>query len=282
MNYLQSLIIGIVEGLTEYLPVSSTGHIILAQRAMGIQKSPEADAFAVVVQAGAIVAVLGLYWQRVKQMCLGLAGKDRDGLNLARNLILAFLPAAVAGLLFGKEIKRLLFGLWPITIAWWVGGAAILIISWWAQKRRESGGGNLVCRSNPLESLTMQQAIIIGCIQCVALCPGTSRSLMVLAGGLSVGLSLAAAVEFSFLLGLITLTAASAKDIKDDGALLMAKYGIDSILIGFAGAWISAVLAIKWMVGYLKRRPLAIFGYYRIALAVVVALLIFSGKLQNS
>lgn len=135
MNWWQSILIGIVEGLTEYLPVSSTGHILLTQKILGIAPEPgpareAANAYAVVVQIGAILAVLGLYFQRCRSLFEGILGKNPQGLLLLRNIMIAFLPAVVVGLLFDKKIEEMLFGLWPITAAWFVGGVAILAVAW--------------------------------------------------------------------------------------------------------------------------------------------------------
>lgn len=280
MEWWQSLVLGLVEGLTEYLPVSSTGHLLLAQRAMGIASSESADAFAICIQAGAILAVLGLYFSRVKQMTLGMVGRDPAGFRMAMNIVAAFLPAAFAGFVLEKPIKKYLFGgdawgLWPTVAAWLIGGIAILLVSRWAAANK----GSLKPRVG-LESLTWRLAIVIGLVQCLAMWPGTSRSLVTIAGGLLVGLSLPAAVEFSFLLGVVTLTAATAYDGLKYGREMLEAFGPGSLLIGMVAAWISAVLAVKWMVGYLNRHGMEIFGYYRIVLAVVVAALLWNGWLH--
>ncbi len=275
MDWWQSLIIGIVEGLTEYLPVSSTGHILLTQRILGIAKSDAADAFAICVQGGAIVAVLGLYFRRVRQMFDGVIGKNPEGARLTTNIVAAFLPAAVIGLILEKPIKQYLFGgeygLWPVVAAWFVGGVAILAVSAWKKPRGPGSTGN------PLESLTWKMAIIIGTAQCVAMWPGVSRSLVTIVGGVVVGLSLPAAVEFSFLLGVVTLGAATAYDALKHGAEMLALYGWGTLALGFLAAWASAVLAIRWMVAYLNSHGMQIFGYYRIVLAIVVGILILAG-----
>jgi len=297
LTWWQAIILGIVEGLTEYLPVSSTGHLILAQRAMGIEAGDAANAYAVCIQAGAIVAVLGLYWQRAKQTAVGCAGKlgigrgDADGFRMGVNLVAAFAPAAVVGLLFDEQIEQRLFGLWPIVLAWLVGGLAILAVVYW--RKRKGAGESKV--GVPLEQLTWQMALIIGIVQCLAMWPGTSRSLVTIVGGLAVGLSLAAAVEFSFLLGVITLLAATlykavldSVEVTVDGettrtmmVLWMAKeYGWANMFIGSVAAWLSAVVAVKWMVAYLQRHSLAIFGWYRVALAILVAILILAQLLE--
>lgn len=278
MTWWQSFIIGIVEGLTEYLPVSSTGHIILTQRALGIPETEAANAFAVVVQAGAILAVLGLYFQRSKGMLEGMLGKNPEGLLLVRNLLIAFLPAAVLGKLFDEKIEEKLMGLWPVTAAWFVGGVAILAVSWFkrnaAPGSREGGRG--------IDQITPRMAFIIGLLQCVAMWPGTSRSLMVIVAGLLVGLNMVAAVEFSFLLGMITLTAAAGyKSLKFvQNPELLQEYSIFSMFIGVVAAWVAAVLSVKWMVGWLQKHGLTLFGYYRIGLAVVVAGLLLAGVLR--
>ena len=282
MDWWKALILGVVEGLTEYLPVSSTGHLLLTQRALGIPQSQSADAFAICIQVGAIVAVLGLYFSRVRQMIFGLVGRDAQGLRMAINVIAAFLPAAIIGLLLEKPIKKYLFGgeawgLWPIVAAWFFGGVAILAVSWWqASRQTKTHQPGL-----SLESLTWRMAIVVGLIQCIAMWPGVSRSLVTIVGGLIVGLSLPAAVEFSFLLGLLTLTAATVYDGLKYGEEMVQSFGLLALFFGFLGAWISAVLAVKWMVAYLKRHGMQIFGYYRIALAIVVTLLIFGGWLTH-
>jgi undecaprenyl-diphosphatase len=267
----QALILGLVEGLTEYLPVSSTGHLLLAQRLMGIDSSTASDAFAICIQAGAILAVLGIYRQRVAQMVMGAVGRNEAGQRLLINLLSAFVPAAVLGLLLEKPIKKYLFGgdewgLWPVVAAWFAGGMAILVVSL-ARRRR----GTSPTTGFDLEHLTVRMALIVGFAQCIAMWPGVSRSLITIVGGVLVGLSLPAAVELSFLLGVITLTAATAYDALKHGPEMLATYGATPLLIGFGAAWLSAVLAVKWMVGYLKSHGMEIFGWYRVALALVVA-----------
>ena len=271
MDNFQALILGLVEGLTEYLPVSSTGHLLLAQRLMGIDSSTASDAFAICIQAGAILAVLGIYRQRVAQMVMGAVGRNEAGQRLLINLLSAFVPAAVLGLLLEKPIKKYLFGgdewgLWPVVAAWFAGGVAMLVVSL-ARRRR----GTSPTTGFDLEHLTVRMALIVGLAQCIAMWPGVSRSLITIVGGVLVGLSLPAAVELSFLLGVITLTAATAYDALKHGPEMLATYGATPLLIGFGAAWLSAVLAVKWMVGYLKSHGMEIFGWYRVALALVVA-----------
>lgn len=280
MDWWHALILGVVEGLTEYLPVSSTGHLLLTQRILGIQSSEAADAFAICIQGGAIIAVLGLYFRRVLQMGRGLLGQDSEGLRLGLGILAAFIPAAILGFLLDKTIKRYLFGeewgLWPVVAAWFVGGVAILVVTWARRNRHRTPGDGL-----RLEQLTIRMAAIIGVAQCLAMWPGVSRSLITIVGGVLVGLSLPAAVEFSFLLGVLTLSAATVYDGLKHGAVMLESFGPTALLLGTFAAWLSAVLAIKWMVGYLNRHGMAIFGYYRIGLAVVVTVALLLGWLQS-
>ncbi len=270
MDLWQSIILGIVEGLTEYLPVSSTGHLILVQRLMGIAQDEASDAYAICIQAGAIAAVLGIYWKRVKQMIMGVLGKDQAGLALAINVVVAFMPAAIVGLLFKKQISANLMKPWPIVAAWIVGGAIILWYEWGRKgKTVELGKG--------VEQIDWRLALGIGLFQCLGMWPGTSRSLVTILAGLFLGLRMAAAVEFSFILGLVTLSAATAYDGLKHGKAMVHEYGPLPIVVGFVFAAISAAVAVKWMVAYLNKHGLAIFGYYRIAVGVIVAGLILSG-----
>lgn len=273
MPWSSAVILGIVEGVTEFLPVSSTGHLILTQRLLGIGQSEgsseAAGAYAVCIQAGAILAVVGLYFRRVRQITTGCLGRDPAGLSLGINLVVAFLPAAIVGLTAESWIKHHLFGgnawgLWPVIAAWFVGGVVILAVSNWIEHHRDTP-------RHPLETMTWKMALLIGLVQCLAMWPGVSRSLATILGGLWAGLSLPAAVEFSFLLGFITLGASTALDAIKSGSVIIAQYGWTSTLLGLAAALVSAALAIRWMVRYLQQHPLALFGYYRIVLALATA-----------
>lgn len=275
MSPLQSIILGIIEGITEYLPVSSTGHLIVVQRLWGLGTGSDkeaSDAFAICIQGGAIAAVLGLYWPRVLQMIRGLFGRDAEGLRLVVAMICGFLPAAVLGLTFNSLIKQYLFGLVPVVIAWIVGGVAILVVSKYRSRRQSSG-----TRGMDLAEITWKMALIIGFLQCVAMWPGTSRSLMTIVGGVLVGMNLRSAVEFSFLLGVLTLGAATCKDAMDSGALMLEAYGFANLALGFIAATVSAALAVKWLVGYLQRHGMEIFGWYRIGIGVLVGGLLMAG-----
>lgn len=289
----QAFILGVIEGITEYLPISSTGHLLVAQHLMGIgtataTEKAAADTFAICIQGGAILAVLGLYLKRVLQMVRGVLGQDREGLKLAMMLLAGFLPAAVIGLAFNDKIEEKLFGMWPVIIAWVVGGVMILATAWWRKRNPAAGNGR------ELLEMTWKMALIIGLLQCVAMWPGTSRSLMTIVGGLLVGLSIRAAVEYSFLLGVLTLTAATAKkavwkvegldasyDVWFGGVkLLTDTYSPLALVIGLVAAAVSAAVAVKWLVSYLQSHGLSVFGWYRIALGVVIGGLIVSGAFQ--
>lgn len=285
MTWWQAIILGIVEGLTEYLPVSSTGHLLVAQEMMGLgtgsQAAKEAaDAYAICIQAGAIVAVLGLYFGRVRQMAAGVLGRDADGLRLFTNIVAGFLPAAVIGLILNDLIKEYLFGPWPVVVAWLVGGVAILAVARRRNARGSTPDGDENQRTGfALDDLTWKLALIIGFAQCIAMWPGVSRSLVTIVGGVLIGLSLASAVEFSFLLGVVTLGAATCYDGLKHGEAMLQQYGPPEMLLGFVAAFVSAVVAIKWMVSYLKRHGMEIFGYYRIAIAIVVVAMLLTGMI---
>lgn len=266
LSLLNAVILGLVEGATEYLPVSSTGHLLLTERILGITADPTskeaADAYAIVIQAGAILAVLGLYWKRVRQMLAGLIGRDAQGLQLLYNLVVAFLPAAVIGFLLRNMIKSKLFGLWPVAAAWLAGGILLLFLD---RKRLHTLSGLA------LEQFGWKQALGVGVMQCAGLWPGVSRSLATIAGGMLMGGDLRAAVEFSFLLGLMTLGAATSYEALKSGHLIITHFGLVAPLVGFSSAFISAWITVKWMVSFLQRGGLGVFGWYRIILAVSVA-----------
>lgn len=290
MNLVQAIVLGVIEGITEFLPVSSTGHLVVAQKLMGIGVTPEdamaADAFAVCIQIGAILAVLGIYWGRIRAMVMGLLGRDAEGLKMLVAVVVGFLPAMVIGVLCNDWIEEKLFGMMPILVAWFVGGVAIL---WFGKKAKSSGEEEDLSRCD----VTWKMALMIGLFQCVAMWPGTSRSLVTILGGLAVGLSMRKSVEYSFLLGLLTLTAATVKKAvwKVHGLeaydhwmgglhLMVAKFGWLNLSLGLLASAISAVIAVKWMLGYLQKHGLGVFGWYRIGLAVLVFVLMSTGVLQ--
>jgi undecaprenyl-diphosphatase len=269
MTAWKAAVLGVVEGVTEYLPISSTGHLVVTQRILGIgdddATKDAADTYAIAIQFGAILAVLGLYWTRIKSLFWGLLGRDDEGRRLLIALVLAFLPAVVIGVLFEGPIKDNLLGPGPVIAAWLVGGVALL---WLAPRILPDRPGLGVTEIGP------RQALIIGCAQVLAMWPGTSRSLVTLLAAFAIGATLAAAVEFSFLLGLMTLGAATLYETAKNGSTVVDAYGWVDPLIGLVFAFLSAVIAVKWMVSYLRTRSLAIFGWERIgAAAITLALL---------
>lgn len=282
MTWWEAIVLGFVEGVTEYLPISSTGHLILVSSLLGLDdpaRRASVDAFNIVIQGGAILAVLGLYRARVGQMLRGLFGADTDGRRLLGNLLLAFLPAALLGPVLDDWIETHLFHAVPVLAALFLGGVWMI----WLSRRGADGEGSLA-----IDRLAPKQALAIGLFQCVAMWPGTSRSMMTIAGGTLLGLRPSEAAEFSFLLGLPTLGSACAFKLAKNllhahqaGAPnLIEQLGAASVAIGFGVATLSAALAVKWLVAFLQRHGLALFGWYRIALAALLAALVTTGLIQ--
>src|SRR5690606_33520589 len=226
----------------------------------------------IAIQAGAILAVLGLYHERFVAMLRGVAGQDAAGRRILLAVVVACLPAVVAALVFEDAIKQRLFGPWPVVIAWLVGGVVILVF---ARRRR----GVDPRAGAPLSALAWRSALLIGLAQIFALWPGVSRSLTTILAGVAVGLSVPAAVEFSFLLGFLVLGGATFYEMLSSGARMIAACGVVTPLAGLRVAFVSAAAAMRWMVGYLHRHGLELFGWYRIAVALVVAALLVTGVL---
>lgn len=301
LTILDGIILGVVEGITEYLPISSTGHLILTNALLGLdvetpmhdntgeplwkeEPSPEnpegtpftfkdaADAYAIIIQAGAIAAVMVLYWRRIRDMILGILGKNPQGFRLGVNLLLAFMPAVVLGLLFDEWIESKLFGVIPVIIALIAGGGLMIGVERWRKKKQDRAVVDDPGRE--IYTLSPVDALIIGFLQCVAMWPGTSRSMMTIVGGYIVGLRPTQAAEFSFLLGLITLSAAAAYKGLKDGSNMIQVLDTVSVIIGCVVAFVSAVLAIRWLVSALSKYGLTPFAYYRIILAGAILLMI--------
>jgi len=282
-----AVLLGIVEGITEYLPISSTGHLIIVSNLLGLDKTPvqkEAiDAFNIVIQGGAILAVLGLYRVRVWQMIQGLLGRDALGLKLFINLVIAFLPAAVFGVLLESTIEEHLFSPIPVLSALAVGGVVMIFIGRW-QRKFFHGDAKTHADAHTfvdIDHMTWRRALIIGLMQCLAMWPGTSRSMVTIVGGMLVGMRPRHAAEFSFLLGLPTLGGAcvykGAKNLMGDGPDMIETLGLVPLIVGFVVATIAAALAVKWLVAFLNTHGLAAFGWYRLALCAVLGVLIFTG-----
>ena len=256
--------LGLVEGVTEFLPISSTGHLLVAERIMDIGQTPAtksaADTYTIAIQIGAILAVVVLYFGRLRRMAEGAIGKDPGGRRSLVAIAIAFVPAAIVGFIGSQFIEDHLLKVGPVVAAWIVG--ALVIFAFAKRFSSDTPGTSL-------DAITVRQAVIIGAAQCLALWPGTSRSMVTILAALLVGLSLSAAIEFSFLLGLLTVSAATAYGLLRHGGELVDAYGVINPLIGVVVAFISAVVAVRWMVTYLQRHSLAIFGWYRLAVAAL-------------
>lgn len=272
----RALVTGLVEGVTEFLPVSSTGHLIVSDRLLGVPASPDvtvsgvkdrkgravdqkraADDYVVIVQFGAILAVLFAYWRRIVALVSGLCRLDPGSVRLGCALIVAFLPAAALGLTAKDFITQHLFSVPVVALALAVGGVLTLLL----EARLPSPSAS----ADELTRMDWRQASKVGLWQCLAFVPGTSRSLATILGARHAGLSREASTEFSFLLGLVTLTAASAYKAWSLGPALGLIYPAGNAWLGLAVAAVSAFIAVRWMVGYVSRRGLSPFGWYRIA-----------------
>jgi len=274
MTIVQAMVLGLVEGLTEYLPISSTGHLLLARDLLGMNSLSSGtsdtatakdaiNAYLVCIQFGAILAILVVCAHRFKRILMGIFKGDAEGRRLLAHLVLALLPAIIIGLILEGTIKQFLFGIYPVILAWFVGGVAILLITLLFKSKRID-----LHQGKAIEDMTAKTALLIGLAQCLAMWPGVSRSLATILGGLFLGLSMPATVEFSFLLGAVTLSAASVYDVLKHGQDMLAMFDFGSMMLGLLVAFGAAILSVKWMIGYLNKYGLALFGYYRIAVAI--------------
>jgi undecaprenyl-diphosphatase len=253
----KALIMGVVEGLTEFLPISSTGHLILFGDLLDFN-GDVAKVFEVFIQTGAVLAILWVYRQRFTRMATGLA-TDPTMRRFAVNLGIAFLPAALLGFAFGELIKAHLFRAVPVALAFLVGALVIL----WAERR------NTRARVMSVDEMSSLDALKVGCAQCFALIPGTSRSGATIIGGMLFGLSRRAATEFSFYLAVPTLLAAAAYDVFMHRTLLGVEY-VPVFGVGFIAAFVSAFFCVRWLLRYLSTHNFMAFGWYRIVFGLVV------------
>jgi undecaprenyl-diphosphatase len=262
VSLLVAALLGLVEGLTEFLPVSSTGHLILVSQWLG-SVDEGAKSFDIVIQLGAILAVVVHYRKLFGDHLRGLLARDPASLRLVGALAIAFLPAALVGLVLGKTIKRLLFGPLPVAAALLVGGIVMIVVER-ARKARHVDG------ESGIEHVTLRRALLIGAGQCFALWPGMSRSMSTIVAGQLSGLSTATAAEFSFLLSVPTLGAATLYEMFKARHELAHGAGAPQLVVGLVVSFVVAWLVIAAFLRYLSRRGLEPFGYYRIALAIVV------------
>ena len=260
---LKAIIMGLVEGFTEFLPISSTGHLILTEHLLGFQGMEEQmNVFEIVIQAGAIFAVCWEYRARIAKVLTGLTS-DRKQQRFAVNIGIAFLPLAVLGLIFGNFLKTHLFKPVPVALALIVGGIIILLVE------RRAAANPVSVRVHSVDDMTPLDALKMGIAQAFALIPGTSRSGSTIIGGMMFGLSRQVATEFSFLLGIPTLLIASVYSLYKARALLSMS-DLPMFTIGTVSAFISAFFCVRWLLRYIATHTFTVFAWYRIVFGLIV------------
>ena len=262
---LKAAIMGVVEGLTEFLPISSTGHLILAGALLGFDDA-KAKVFDIAIQTGAIFAVILVYWERIRTTVAALP-TQRQAQRFALNVLIGFLPAVVLGLLLGKAIKAHLFT--PVVVAstFIVGGFIIL----WAERRQQAA-----VRIQSVDEMGPLDALKVGLVQCLAMVPGTSRSGATIIGGMLMGLSRKAATDYSFFLAIPTLIGAGVYSLYKERALLSVA-DVPLFTVGLVFSFISAWLCVRWLLRYISSHSFVPFAYYRIVFGLVVLLTAWSG-----
>ena len=271
-SYFVAVILGIVEGLTEFLPISSTGHLILAGELLGYHDD-KAKVFDIAIQTGAMLAIVWEYRRRFLGVAKG-AFTDPAAQRFIINLIVAFIPAAILGLAFGSLIKSHLFFAVPVALAFIIGGIIIL----WVEKRGRDQPAR-VDRVTSVDDMTWQDALKVGIAQTVALIPGTSRSGATIIGGMLFGLSRKVATEFSFFLAVPTLMAAGAYSLFKHRAL-MSSADIGFFAVGFVTAFISAFICVRWLLRYIATHDFTVFAWYRIVFGVLVLATSYTGMVR--
>ena len=264
----KAAIMGVVEGLTEFLPISSTGHLILAGSLLGFDDA-KAKVFDIAIQTGAIFAVILVYWQKIRDTLVALP-TERQAQRFALNVFIGFLPAVVLGLLFGKMIKAHLFT--PVVVAstFILGGFIIL----WAERRSPAA-----TRIQTVDEMTPLDALKVGLVQCLAMVPGTSRSGATIIGGMLLGLSRKAATDFSFFLAIPTLIGAGVYSLYKERALLSAA-DIPMFAVGLVFSFFSAWLCVRWLLRYISSHSFVPFAYYRIVFGIIVLVTAWTGWVQ--
>ena len=269
--YLKAIILGIVEGLTEFLPVSSTGHLIVAGSLLDYT-GEQADTFYIAIQAGAIFAVCWHYRQRLIDICLGIFSQKVQQ-RLALNTVIAFLPAAVIGVLVAKYIKAWLFNPISVATALVIGGVIILIVEHYQDKKTYRP------QVQTMDDMTWKDALKVGFLQCLAMIPGTSRSGATIIGGLVIGLSRTAATEFSFFLAIPTIFGATVYELWESRELLTSD-SLPVISVGFIVSFFSALLVVRWLLRYVSRHDFSAFGWYRIFFGGIILLTWLTGLVK--
>jgi undecaprenyl-diphosphatase len=251
-----AILLGIVEGLTEFLPISSTGHLILADRLLGLE-GPESKLFDIVIQLGAILAVCWVYRERLLHAAAGLA-TQRTQQRFVANIVIAFLPAAVAGVILYRVIKDVLFSPWVVAVSFIVGGFLILLIE--RVRPRPT--------VNDVDRISWGTALGIGCCQILAMIPGVSRAGATIMGALMLGVDRAPATQFSFFLAIPTMFGAAVYDLYKNRAILSLE-GTGMIAIGFVVAFIAAMFVVRRLVDFVSRHGFGVFAWYRIIVGVI-------------
>ena len=254
----KAAIMGVVEGLTEFLPISSTGHLILAGALLGFDDA-KAKVFDIAIQTGAILAVIIVYWQKIRATLVALP-TERQAQKFALNVLIGFLPAVVLGLLFGKMIKEHLFTPTVVATTFILGGFVIL----WAERRPQSAA-----RIHSVDDMSALDALKVGLVQCMAMIPGTSRSGATIIGGMLLGLSRKAATDFSFFLAIPTLIGAGVYSLYKERALL-SMADLPMFAVGLFFSFISAWLCVRWLLRYISTHDFVPFAWYRIAFGIAV------------
>jgi len=275
---IKAIIIAIVEGLTEFIPVSSTGHMILASSIMDF-KGPFVDMFEVVIQLGAILAVVVLYWKKIKDSVIEFVtyifskGKEgRTGFNFGINVIVGCIPMLIVGLLFYKKIKSL-FAPEAVVVGFIVGGILLIVIENMFRRNKKHA-------TKSLDSITPIQALKVGVFQVLAVWPGMSRSASTIMGGWIAGLSTPIAAEFSFFLAIPAMVGSSAKDLLEFDYSIMNTTLWISLIVGFIVAFVVSIIVMDKFVAYLKKRPMRVFAVYRIGAGIIFGILMFFGFLK--
>jgi len=254
--YFSAILLGIVEGLTEFLPISSTGHLILADRLLGLE-GPESKLFDIVIQLGAILAVCWVYRERLLHAAAGLA-TERTQQRFVANIVIAFLPAAIAGVILYRIIKDVLFSPWVVAVSFIVGGFLILLIE--RVRPRPT--------VNDVDRISWSTALGIGCCQILAMIPGVSRAGATIMGGLMLGVERAPATQFSFFLAIPTMFGAAVYDLYKNRAILSLE-GAGMIAIGFVVAFIAALFVVRRLVDFVSRHGFGVFAWYRIVVGTI-------------
>ncbi|MCU0773990.1 MAG: undecaprenyl-diphosphate phosphatase [Ideonella sp.] len=276
---LKAAIMGIVEGLTEFLPISSTGHLIITASLLDFT-GERVKAFEIAIQSGAMLAVIWEYRARLKATVTGISSDD-VARRFVRNVAIAFVPAVIAGLAFGSAIKAALFHPVPVAVALVVGGLIILWVE--ARHKRLYGERDLQgarhARVETVDDMTAMDALKLGLIQCLALIPGTSRSGALIIGGMVLGFSRKAAAEFSFFLGVPTLIGAGVYSLYRQRALLSLE-DVPMFVVGIVFTFVSALLCIRWLIRYVSTHDFTIFAWYRIVFGGIVLLTAWTGWVE--